>query len=351
MMKKLLFIMPDLSGGGAEKVIHNLLHLLPREQFQCTVLLFKGRGHLVDNLPTDVEVIVRAHKRLFSALITLIWFIRKDYSFIISSGYHNPVIGALSYVLGTNKKVILRETSVVGAKKDRWRNFGILRYLIPFIYNNCGKIIFQSKYNLTDFESVFNTKLDNARILVNPTIPLNLSREEYCGKNIFLVGRLEKAKGFDVALNAIKKSKLDNKLIEVFGTGSEVENLKRIAAELGGSGKVVFHGFIKNMNEHWERAGLHILTPSHESFPNVVIEAAMHGVPSVCLNAPGGMFELFQLGPWGKLVSSVDELPEAIRETYDTSSVQKYIMQKQADKVFAKVSISNYVEILAGHKE
>lgn len=279
------------------------------------------------------------------------WFIRKDYSYIISSGYHNPVVGALSYVLGTNNKVILRETSVIGVKKNRWRNFGILRHLIHVIYNNCGKIVFQSKYNLTDFELVFNTKLENAQILVNPATPLNLSNQESFGKNIFLVGRLEKAKGFDVALNAIKQSKLDNKLIEVFGTGSELENLKRIAAELGGSGKVIFHGFVKNMNEHWDRAGLHILTSSHESFPNVVIEAAMHGVPSVCLNAPGGMSELFQLGPWGKLVSSVDELPEAIRETYDTSSVQKDIMQKQADKVFAKVAISNYVEILSGQEE
>jgi glycosyltransferase involved in cell wall biosynthesis len=349
-MKKLLFIMPDLGGGGAEKVIHNLLHLLPRDKFHCSVLLFKGRGHLVDNLPSDVEVIIRPHKRLISAIVTLIRFIRKDYDLIISSGYHNPIIGILSYLMGTSGKVILRETSVIGSKKKRSKGFDLLRYLIPIVYNSCSKIIFQSKFGQVDFELVFNTKLGNARILVNPTISKNLSRGNSWGKNIFLVGRLEKAKGYDVALKAIKKSGLDNQIIEVFGTGSEIENLKRIAGELSVSEQVVFHGFIKNMNEHWQRAGLHILTPSHESFPNVVIEAAMQGVPSVCLNAPGGIFELFQLGPWGKLVSKVEELPEAILKTYSVSGVQKNIMRKQAGKVFAEVAIRNYIEALSGYE-
>ena len=56
MRKKILFVMPGLYGGGAEKSLINLLNLLDYSNYEVDLLLFKHEGLFLGQVPKEVNV-------------------------------------------------------------------------------------------------------------------------------------------------------------------------------------------------------------------------------------------------------------------------------------------------------
>ena len=57
MKKKLLFIMNDLSCGGAEKALVSLLNTLDYNLFEVDLFLFKKEGLFLNQVPTEVNIL------------------------------------------------------------------------------------------------------------------------------------------------------------------------------------------------------------------------------------------------------------------------------------------------------
>ena len=55
-MKKLLIVENSLGGGGAEKVLLTLLNAFPRDQYQIDLLLIKGKGIYLNQVPRHVRL-------------------------------------------------------------------------------------------------------------------------------------------------------------------------------------------------------------------------------------------------------------------------------------------------------
>ena len=55
-MKSILFIMPSLPGGGAEKVLIDILSKLNREKYKISLFLEYQEGEYVKSIPDDVTV-------------------------------------------------------------------------------------------------------------------------------------------------------------------------------------------------------------------------------------------------------------------------------------------------------
>lgn len=56
-MKKLLFVMPALYGGGAEKSLVNLLNLLDYSRYEVDLLLFRQEGLFLSQVPEEVRIL------------------------------------------------------------------------------------------------------------------------------------------------------------------------------------------------------------------------------------------------------------------------------------------------------
>ena len=56
-MKKVIFVIQSLSLGGAERSLINLLHELPREDYDIDLLLFKKKGAFLQHIPEWVNVL------------------------------------------------------------------------------------------------------------------------------------------------------------------------------------------------------------------------------------------------------------------------------------------------------
>jgi len=56
MKKKILFMLISMNVGGTERAFLNLLHELPKEEYDITVLLLQKKGGFLKNLPPHVKV-------------------------------------------------------------------------------------------------------------------------------------------------------------------------------------------------------------------------------------------------------------------------------------------------------
>lgn len=56
-MRKILFVMPALYGGGAEKSLVNLLNLIDYKKYAVDLLLFKQEGLFLTQIPKEVRLL------------------------------------------------------------------------------------------------------------------------------------------------------------------------------------------------------------------------------------------------------------------------------------------------------
>ena len=57
MKKKILFVLPSLDAGGAEKSLVNLLNCIDFNQYDVDLVLFKNTGIFLKQLPSKVTII------------------------------------------------------------------------------------------------------------------------------------------------------------------------------------------------------------------------------------------------------------------------------------------------------
>ena len=77
MKKSILFILPDLNAGGAERIVTTIANHLPREKFSPSIILLRKEGLYLDFLQNDVEIIDIKTPRIRHALKPILQQIRK----------------------------------------------------------------------------------------------------------------------------------------------------------------------------------------------------------------------------------------------------------------------------------
>jgi glycosyltransferase involved in cell wall biosynthesis len=105
------------------------------------------------------------------------------------------------------------------------------------------------------------------------------------------VGRLKRYKGIGFAIQALaiaRQSRPDLRL-DVAGTGDHRPALERLAAKLGQTDAVTFHGFVSEERKIalLRRAWANLLPSPKEGWGITVVEAAACGTPSVASDSPG----------------------------------------------------------------
>ncbi|MGL6234185.1 MAG: glycosyltransferase family 4 protein [Segniliparus sp.] len=116
-------------------------------------------------------------------------------------------------------------------------------------------------------------------------------------------------------LAALRADGLAELRLDVVGDGWWAGNLKRRARELGVADAVVFHGRVDEERKHevLSRAWVHVMPSMAEGWGLAVIEAALHGVPTVGYSGSGGLTDSILDGVTGLLVDGQDALAPAVR--------------------------------------
>ena len=323
--KKVLFIIWSFSaGGGAEKILSNLIcasneylkaDILEVEHFDKGFEKYPADAKILppiyDNTKNDLRCLVKASKRFvqfFSPkLFRLICRKTHDYDYVISFNYAVP-----SLLLFPNEKSVCWIHGSIEELKDspRWKkrqhNVFKAANAIVAISENTKKSItelypeFEKKvcliYNGYNFSDIFN--------LSKKPITDNLPN-----KFIVYIGRLDENKNplrvLDVYKNHIHPTHQDTHLIYI-GHGKLENDLASQIKKYGLNSNVHLLGFRKNPYPILGKAKCLLCLSKTEGFPTILIESLALEVPFVS-SPVAGTKEISKSGTLSKIVNTDEE--------------------------------------------
>ncbi len=340
MKKKIIFILPSLYGGGAERIVLNLLKHLDRSKFTLVLALVKKEGRYLQDIPKDVELIDLDVKQARYSLFKIAKLIREQKPDIIftSLSHLNLLIALIRPFFSKKIKFIARESNTVSEqnKRDKYPKINDLLYRL--VYNNYDLIVTQAKAMRDDLKKNYNVDESKMKIIYNPVdidYIKNSSVEKRVdlpkGKfNLLAVGRLSEQKGYDLLLKSL--AKLDDSFyLSILGEGDKKEELKEQIEELNIQNRVDLKGFSSNPYAYMKEADLLVLSSRYEGLPNVVLEANSLGLGVVAYDSSGGTGEIVKDGINGYLVKpfDVDEFARKIElaknSGFDALKIEDYI--------------------------
>lgn len=285
-MLKILFYLPDLNGGGAQRIALNLIKKLDRGHYSIALLLVNKQGELFYQLPDNVEIIdLGAGKTLLS-----IWELRK----IIVS--HKPDIVFSTLIrthialdialMGIKKRpfVIMRSPNSTKLLLSNGQLGLIMKIMLDRAYRHADRIIAQTpemKHEIMQFHGIKDQKII---VFINPVDTELIDEKIRDGSNPFdpndinvvAAGRITKQKGFDILIEAFQKVVSTNRSFKLWIIGEDVVNERRILEalidRLGLTDHVFFLGFQQNPYLFFYYCDLYVLSSRWEGLPNTVLE-------------------------------------------------------------------------------
>lgn len=144
---------------------------------------------------------------------------------------------------------------------------------------------------------------------------LSVSRVEPNKRIDWLLAALAELEHNDVPLS----SRVDW-LLEVAGTGSELERLRQMATDLGLADRVCFLGFVNDdhLQSLYNRAHL-FLMPARQGYGIPAVEALQRGIP-VLLSRESGVSDVLLRTPWATvLTGGAEQMSDGLREAIDAA--------------------------------
>lgn len=168
-------------------------------------------------------------------------------------------------------------------------------------------------------------------------------------KKVYFIGRLDPQKNLQDLIEAfavVLKHRDDVKL-HLVGDGLLTEQHKELTKMMGISGKIIFEGLRKDMENVYADADLVVLSSEYEGMPNCLIEAIAAGVPIVSYDCPIGPAEIVEDGHNGYLVPFMDkeQLAEkimlALEKSWDRETIKETACKFKATHIAVQ-----YLEVL-----
>jgi glycosyltransferase involved in cell wall biosynthesis len=329
---KILFLIPSLAAGGAERVIANLVRYLDKSKFEVVLAVISLRSEVfLKDIPPDVEVIDLKCSRVRFAvfkILRLVWVIRPDVLFS-TLGHLNLLLAILKFLMPKNILYLSREATILSEELSTESNSHYWKWAYSYFYNHFDKIICQSRHMRDDLKEHFGVLPDKLIVINNPvdiervrnlatelTVTKVVTHGGNDGKIINLVsaGRLVNVKGFDLLIEALALHGNPDIHLTLLGDGPLKEELQALAKTLGVEQQVHFVGYQKNPYSFIAQADAYVLSSRFEGFPNVVLEALACGTPVIATPAVGGTKEILE-GMEGCLLTnnvSAEALAEAL---------------------------------------
>lgn len=300
-----LFVIPTLTGGGAERVIVTLARYLDRRKFRVTLAVVDTRNAVMrDEVPADVDFIDLGGRRVRYALfriVALVWRLRPDVVFS-TLGHLNVALAMVRFLLPRGVRTVARETTVVSCSLAMQKHRAMWESLYRRFYRRHDEVICQSNYMRDDLVQNYAFPAPRARVIHNPvdierirtlaSAPVALPELPANAIRLVAAGRLDREKGFDLLIEALRLLDDPTLHLSVLGDGPLAANLASQVSRNGLSQRIHFAGFQPNPFSWFARADLFVLSSLYEGFPNVVLEALACGTPVVAVPAPGGTREI-----------------------------------------------------------
>lgn len=330
-MRKVLFLIESLCGGGAEKVLTTIVKNLDKTKFDVTVMTVVNTGVYVDEIKKYCNYRYMLDASSNQSLIGKVQYwigyhyiygqsLEKVYRRYITDEYDVEV----AFVEGFATKLIAASPNC-RSKKICWLHIDMKEnpYADTYyssiqeeraVYQRYNKIIgvsetvkktFEEKFDLDGTVTVIYNPIDRRDILEKAGL---FSVKKASALTIVTVGRLVKQKGYDRLIHSLAQVKKDerNCVLWILGEGIERPYLEKQIQEAELQDTVKLLGFQENPYPWLRAADVFVCSSRAEGFSLAIAEALILGKPIVSVDCAGPN-ELLNFGEYGMMIENTDK--------------------------------------------
>lgn len=360
-MIKVLFFIPGLSEGGAEKVLCNLVNNMDQSKFDITVQTVESYNHEKYLVPGIHYKSIFHSKSNLGRKIANLWYrfcteLKLTYPLYIKDDYDIEVAylecGATKVMAAsTNKKATklawvhcdLKKKGITGEKVGRYYS----QYDKAVCVSDDVKLTFDELFGKYVSSVILHNVIDEDEIYLKASQSIMWEKNPN-EKQLLAVGRLSLQKNFSHLINASKKLKESGYQfhLNILGEGSERENLEKQIIGLGLEGVVELKGFTQNPYPWMKNADLIVCSSKYEGISTVVQEALLLGRPVITTPCTG-MRELLGDSEYGFIVdSTVDGLYLGLEKFFKEQNLEGYyaVRAKERSNLLKKKNVVKETE-------
>lgn len=338
-MKKLMFAIPKLAGGGAERVTAVLAsQICCMDDYEVHMVTYERDP--ANDYPLEEGVIRHSMDREagFAEKIRYLRGVIQDVrpGCVISLGGAGIAALLAVSVTGLGVPLILSERN--DPRNDpRSPHLRILRQLA---YRRCDGVVFQTHEAMEFFSKSIRRK---SQVICNPlTGNLPERFEGIREKRIVTCCRLNTQKNLDLMIDAFSDiaQRFDTYTLHIYGEGEERSRLEEKIRAMGLENRVFLPGYSNQIYHEIRKAALYVSSSDYEGISNSMLEAIALGIPTVCTDCPaGGARETIRHGVNGLLVPVRDreKLADAMAEVLENEQFAR-MLSMEGEKLRSAIS-------------
>ncbi|MGN1419459.1 MAG: glycosyltransferase [Acutalibacteraceae bacterium] len=363
-MKKILFMLNSLHGGGAEKVFQNVINNLDSKKYEIILYTMHPekiedyisyKGKLSYNSVFNSIKSKTAFGGKFSGFLSKIK--GKIFVHCSSKTFYRLFIREkadveIAFIEGESTKIISGSTNKK-SKKYAWVHTDLEKNpWTEFLYRSTedekehylafDKILCVSDSVRDSFIRKYHFDGERVRTQYNP-----LDRNDILKKSeektelsnhtrlrMITVGRLVEQKGYDRLIRIADRLKKDGFSFEllILGEGTERAKLEKMIRDFNLEKDIILLGFQENPYCYMKESDLFVCSSRTEGFSTVVSEAIVLGLPVISTDCAGvhEVFGNFECGIITK--NDEDDLFEALFETLSHPERLKYFAEQSTQR-------------------
>lgn len=365
--KNILFLIPSLVGGGAERTLINLLNKIDYKNYNVDLLVVCNKGEYITQIPKEVNKISLFNNDFFVRILAYLqkktgftFFFKMILNKKITKKYDVSIsfldsnfTDLLFFLKDSGKKYCIVHSSYVTYnnfakfyKNEKYRN-----KLIRERYNNLNGIFFVSHDAMNEFINTFGN-FPKMEILYNIVDAESVKKKSLIFQlpklkvfNFVALGSLLPVKGFDKLIEAAKvlvEQEFDFK-ITIAGSGPEEKKLKNLIQEKKLEKHIELIGFQPNPYPYLLNSDVFVMSSISEALPTVLIEAMILKKPVLVTNC-SGCREIVENGKFGLLAEqNVNDIAEKMIQYISNPKLLNYYSKQsfERSKIFDEEIILN----------
>lgn len=348
-MKKLLFYINALNGGGAERVMSNLSSQFVDKGYEvlfATSYPADGEYELnkkIKRFNLESENIPCSKiKRNYVRIKRLRQICKREKPDVLVAFMAEPNFRAIIATIG------LKTKTVISVRNDPEKEYAgrLMNFVGKYILPMADGCVFQTE----EAKKWFPKKLQNKSTIIFNAVKREFFEAKRKPVNglIITCGRLEEQKNHILLIkaffNVVKKN--PNAYLHIYGEGSLKDYLQSLIDNLGLNHSVKLMGQTNDVVSVLEKADVFVLSSFYEGMPNALMEAMAVGVPCIATDCPCGGARMLLNDNNGILIknNNIDELTNAMeqlikddykKETLSNKCIET-VSEFKAENIFLK---------------
>ena len=341
---KVAFLLPTLSGGGAERASALMASALDPEVFDALVILERpgAPAYQVSATVTVERLGVDRSRQTIYPLARMLQRERPDV--LYSALPHLNILAAIaSRFVRPRPRLIVSVHSNQASELASVRNGRVMRLVMPWVYRSADSIVAVSRGIEGELRAVVGDR-PKLRMIHDPldvraiqALAAEDPHHPWFDPSLELisaVGRLSREKGFLTLLEAFRvvHRTRGNARLMILGEGPQRPELLGAVERLGLGSAVQLIGFQKNPFAYLARSTCYVLSSDWEGFGMAIVEAMASGTAVLATDCQFGPAEILNNGEFGLMAKpgSIDGLANGMLRLIDDRALRHELIEKGA---------------------